>query len=62
MDLLRSIEHSLRVLRWQQTRDGARGRNAPEPLALPWDPEPEGAIRGDAMTLDEAASWLGWER
>ena len=33
--MLRSIEHSLRVLAWQQTKDGQRGRNIPKPIPTP---------------------------
>lgn len=33
--LLRSIEYSARVLTWQQTEDGVKGRNQPEPSLLP---------------------------
>lgn len=63
LQLLQSVELSLRVLAWQQTADGQKGRNAPEPAWLPWDEKPEDdAIRGDAMTVDEALDWLGWSR
>lgn len=41
VDLLREVEHGVRVLAWQQTKDGSKGRNAPERLALPWDVKPE---------------------
>lgn len=33
--LLASIEYSLRVLRWQRTKDAVKRRNAPEPLPSP---------------------------
>lgn len=59
--LLRSVEHSLRVLRWQQTEDARWGTNAPEPVRLPWDPEPEGALVGDALPFDEMFDFLGWD-
>lgn len=61
VDLLRLVEHGIRVLAWQKTKDGSAGRNAPEPIPLPWDPEPEGLIKGDSMDWDEAAAFLGWE-
>ena len=61
LEFLRQMEHTLRVLVWQQTKDGATGRNEPELIPLPWDPEPDGVIRGDVMTMDEAADWLGWD-
>lgn len=33
--MLCSIEHSLRVLAWQNSKDGQKGRNAPKPLDTP---------------------------
>lgn len=33
--LLRNIEHLLRILVWQQTEDGVKGRGAPDALPLP---------------------------
>lgn len=33
--LLRSIEHSARVLVWQRTKDGAKGVNEPKPVQTP---------------------------
>lgn len=35
--MLWSIEFSLRVLRWQPTKDGKSGRNKPRPLPTPTD-------------------------
>lgn len=35
--MLWSIEYSLRVLRWQPTKDGQKGRNKPKPLPTPRD-------------------------
>ncbi|MBR2681418.1 MAG: hypothetical protein IKE23_11840 [Exiguobacterium sp.] len=35
--MLWSIEFSLRVLRWQPTKDGQAGRNKPRPLPTPAD-------------------------
>lgn len=61
VDLLRDIEHGLRVLAWQNTKAGSKGMGYPEPMPLPWDPEPDGTLRGDRMTLEEAADWLGWD-
>ena len=61
LELSRGIEHSLRVLVWSKTKDAERGRNYPEPYLFPWEDQPvNGAIRGDAMTIDEAAEFLGW--
>lgn len=61
-DLLRSIEVSLRWLVWAKTQDGQKGRNAPEPWLFPWEEPADEAIKGDAMTLAEAADWLKWSR
>lgn len=61
IDLLREIEHDLRILAWQQTKDGSRGLRYPEPVRLPWDPEPDESMKGDALPIDEMAEWLGWE-
>ena len=62
LELLRSIDYSQRWLVWAKTRDGEKGRNAPEPYRFPWEPEPErGGFRGDPMTTDEADKFLGWE-
>lgn len=33
--MLAAVEYRLRVLAWQQTKDGSKGRNAPEPLSPP---------------------------
>ena len=57
VDLLREVEYGVRVLAWQKTADGSKGRNAPERLALPWDPKPDG--RPDAYEWDDLADALG---
>lgn len=62
IDFLRDVEHGTRVLAWLQTKDGAAGRNYPEPVRLPWDPEPEGTIKGDAMTTEDWDRHLGWDK
>ncbi len=33
--LLRLVEHDMRVLAWQRTKDGAKGRNFPRPVQSP---------------------------
>ena len=38
---MREVEYGVRVLAWQKTLDGSKGRNVPERLALPWDAKPE---------------------
>lgn len=35
--LLHSIEYSLRVLTWQKSKDGSKGRNRPKPLQTPME-------------------------
>lgn len=60
--LLRSIDYSLRVIAWQRTKDGARGRNAPSPCPTPG----EAARRRDAAersrrNADSIARQLGYD-
>ena len=43
--LLASIEYSLRVLCWRQTKDGERGRRPPKPVQAPWADSAEKKIR-----------------
>lgn len=33
--MLAAVEYRLRVLAWQQTKDGSKGRNQPQPLDPP---------------------------
>lgn len=61
-DLLRAVELNTRVIAWQGTRDGQRGNNRPEPFLWPWERKQDKAIRGDAMTIEEALDFLGWDR
>ena len=61
VDLLREVEHDLRVIAWMETKDGGRGRNFPERLELPWDPKPE-SIRGDAYDWSDLADALGGDQ
>lgn len=58
-DLLRSVEFSLRVLAWQNTKDGATGRNAPQPVLFDWE-KTRDEYAGDVMPLDELKARLGW--
>lgn len=59
IELLRAIEHGVRVLDWRTAR--GRVHEYPERIPLSWDPKPEGAIQGDSMDWDDAAAFLGWE-
>lgn len=43
--LLASIEYSLRVLRWQNTKDGQRDHNPPKPIDPPGGGEKASKIR-----------------
>lgn len=48
---LRSIEHDLRILAWQQTKDGSKGTNPPKPVSLRGDVV-QGGVRRDSLALD----------
>lgn len=56
--MLWSIEYSLRVLRWQNTKDGQKGRNQPRPLPTPRDYARVGA-KADATDMAAIAEALG---
>ena len=60
MYALRSIEYSLRVLAWQNTKDGHAGRNQPRPVETPAE---RALVRGRAEETDyrEIAERLGVE-
>jgi len=61
LELLRSVEHSLRWLVWSKTKSAPKGVDVPEYYRFPWESEPDdGAFKGDPMTTDEADDWLGW--
>jgi hypothetical protein len=62
IDILRDVEHNLRVLAWQQTSSAKKGIGYPEPMRLPWDADPEGTVKGDRMTTDEMDEFLGWDK
>lgn len=36
LPLLHSMEHTLRILAWQKTEDGSKGRKPPKPIPAPW--------------------------
>ena len=62
LEMLRSIEHSLRWLVWAKTTAAEKGQNVPEHHWFPWEDKPvhPSAVRGDAMSQDEADEFLGW--
>lgn len=63
LDMLREVEHDIRILLWQNANSGKRVTSAlPQPIPLPWDPKPRGTIEVDRMTTDEADKWLGWDK
>lgn len=64
-DFMRAVEFGVRQLVWLNTEDGRKGRNQPKPFLWPWEAEAERAahaIRGDAVTVEEANRRLGWTR
>lgn len=60
--LLRQVEYDLRVLCWQNTEDGHRGRNRPQPLQTPSE-RAGNRRRADAALArrDEIAAAFGIE-
>jgi len=56
--LLAAIEYDLRVLAWQNSKDGAKGRNKPRPVQTPAD---VARVRDklDGTDLAEVAAALG---
>lgn len=54
---------ALRILIWQQTADGSKGRNQPKPIPRPGvDDEDDKTFGKDAVSIDEMNSFLGWEQ
>ena len=47
--MLHAIEHDLRVLAWQATEDGIKGRRPPKPLPTPTD---KARLRGSIERAD----------
>lgn len=60
LDMLREMEHELRVLIWQN--GSGRAASYPEPMRMPWDPDPDGTVKGERMTFDEMDEFLGWDK
>lgn len=57
--LLAAMYDTLRVLVWQNTKDGKRNRNRPEPLTRPGISSKDKTTLGNgSMSLDEAEAWL----
>lgn len=59
LDMLRSVEFSLRWLKWAKTEDAKRSRNIPEPWLFEWE-KPVNEYAGDPMTVEEMNDFLGW--
>jgi hypothetical protein len=53
--LAASMEYSLRVLAWQQTKDGAKGRNQPKRVKLPGEESTEDKVEGTDIDGIDAA-------
>ena len=54
--MLAKVEHGLRVLAWQKTEDGSKGRKPPKPLE---PPTPAGQVR--ATVEAQSAKAKAWE-
>jgi hypothetical protein len=61
--ILAGISDSLRVLVWQQTADGHKGKNQPKPMPRPGiEPDEDQTTYGkDAVSIEEMNAFLGWE-
>lgn len=57
--MLRELEHGLRVIAWQQTKDGqsTSPQHFPDRIDFHGQPTADGP---DLMTRDEMAQALGW--
>ena len=56
---------ALRWLVWAKTKDGAAGRNRPQPIPRPGVTPPREVTRhgGNAgLPIEQMADWLGWDR
>ena len=51
--LLWSVEYSLRVIAWQRTKDGSKGRNRPKPLQTPMERARNRRNRDEAIANKE---------
>lgn len=68
VQMLREIEQALRVISWQRTEDGSKGRNYPKPMPLTGAEKAaardEAAKNGDVAfettTQDQMRQLLGW--
>jgi hypothetical protein len=61
--LLAGVLDKVRVLVWQNTADGHKGLRQPPPIPRPGVAPPAEITYGsDAISIDEMADWLGWER
>lgn len=68
VQMLREMEHTLRVLKWQRTDDGAKARNYPKPIPLTAaekakerdEAAKNGDIDFDVTTKDRMRQLLGW--
>ena len=62
LSMLRSMEHGIRVLAWQKSKDASSGANYPDPIYLTDSERRAGGKYGtNAVPLNEMADFLGWE-
>lgn len=60
LELSRSTLYELSRATFYLARRAGYKVPEPEPYRFPWEPEDDDAIRGDAMSMDEADDFLGW--
>lgn len=60
-EMMRRLEHTARVLAWQQTKDGAKGRNAPRPLPSPVE-QARTRRKVERTDVDEINRILGYDK
>lgn len=58
VELLRLVEHRLRLLDWRLVSLFKRGVRQPAELRFPWEEPADEAIVGDVMTIEEAEEFL----
>ena len=60
-EMMRRLEYTARVLAWQQTKDGAKGRSAPRPLPSPVE-QAKVRRKVERTDVDEINRILGFEK
>jgi hypothetical protein len=59
--VLNELEHRLRILAWQRTKDGQREHPQHYPELRDLTAKPAETDKPDAMTRDELRQRLGWD-